>query len=119
MLLLVTAVNGVAEELFFRGASYAAVPRHPVAVTTAAYPLATLATGNVSLVFAAVILGVVVGLERQASGASSPDPHALHLVDHDAVRAAAALLARSAIARRTASAYVSGSPGTRSRIECR
>jgi membrane protease YdiL (CAAX protease family) len=68
LLLLVTAVNGVAEELFFRGAVYAAVPRHPVAVTTAAYSLATLATGNVSLVFAAVILGVVVGLERRASG---------------------------------------------------
>ncbi len=68
LLLLVTALNGVAEELFFRGAVYAAVPRHPVAVTTVAYGLATVATGNVSLVFAAVLLGVVVGLERRASG---------------------------------------------------
>jgi membrane protease YdiL (CAAX protease family) len=65
---LVTAVNGIAEELFFRGAVYAAVPRHPVVVTTVAYSLATLATGNVSLVFAAVLLGAVVGLERRASG---------------------------------------------------
>jgi uncharacterized protein len=67
-LLLVTAVNGVAEELFFRGALYAASPRHPVAVTVVAYALATLASGNVMLAFAAVILGVVVGLERRASG---------------------------------------------------
>ena len=68
LLVLVTAVNGVAEELFFRGAAYAATPRHPVPVTTAAYALATFATGNVMLAFAAVLLGVVVGLQRRASG---------------------------------------------------
>ena len=68
LLVLVTAVNGVAEELFFRGAAYAAIPRHPVLVTTIAYALATLATGNVMLAFAAVLLGVVVGLQRRASG---------------------------------------------------
>jgi membrane protease YdiL (CAAX protease family) len=68
LLVLVTAVNGVAEELFFRGALYAATPRCPVAVTSAAYVLATLATGNVMLAFAAVLLGVVVGLERRATG---------------------------------------------------
>lgn len=65
---LVTAVNGIAEELFFRGAAYAAVPRHPVYVTTAAYTVATLATGNVMLTFAAVLLGFLVGLQRRASG---------------------------------------------------
>ena len=68
LLLLITVVNGVAEELFFRGAAYAAVPRHPVAVTSVAYVVATLATGNVMLAFAAILLGVVVGLERRASG---------------------------------------------------
>lgn len=68
LLVLVTVVNGVAEELFFRGAAYAAVPRHPVAWTSVAYVLATLATGNVMLAFAATVLGVVVGLERRASG---------------------------------------------------
>ena len=68
LLVLITAVNGIAEELFFRGAAYAAIPRHPVPVTTAAYALATLATGNVMLAFAAVLLGIVVGLERRASG---------------------------------------------------
>ena len=68
LVVLVTVVNGVAEELFFRGAAYAATPRHPVPVTTAAYALATLATGNVMLAFAAVVLGTLVGLERRASG---------------------------------------------------
>jgi uncharacterized protein len=68
LLVLVTAVNGIAEELFFRGAVYAAVTRHPVPVTTVAYTLATLATGNVMLAFAAVVLGTVVGLQRRASG---------------------------------------------------
>ena len=34
LIVLVTAVNGVAEELFFRGAAYAATTRHPVPVTT-------------------------------------------------------------------------------------
>jgi uncharacterized protein len=68
LLVLITVVNGVAEELFFRGALYAASPRHPVAVSTVAYAVATLATGNFMLAFAAVLLGVVVGLERRASG---------------------------------------------------
>ena len=68
LLVLVTAVNGVAEELFFRGALYAAVTRRPVAVTTGAYALATSATGNPMLVLAAVLLGTLVGLERRATG---------------------------------------------------
>lgn len=68
LLVLVTAVNGVAEELFFRGAAYAAIPRHPVVWTTVAYVVATAATGNVMLAFAAILLGTVVGLERRASG---------------------------------------------------
>jgi membrane protease YdiL (CAAX protease family) len=68
VLVLVTAVNGVAEELFFRGAAYAAIPRHPVLWTTVAYAVATAATGNAMLAFAAVLLGAVVGLERRASG---------------------------------------------------
>lgn len=68
LLVVVTALNGVAEELFFRGAAYAAVTRHPVSVTSIAYTVATLATGNVMLGFAAVLLGLVVGLQRRASG---------------------------------------------------
>lgn len=68
LLVLITAITGAAEELFFRGAAYAAVTRYPVAVTTVLYTVATYATGNVMLTFAAALLGVVVGLERRASG---------------------------------------------------
>ena len=68
LLALITVINGVAEELFFRGAAYAAIPRSPVLWTTLAYAVATLATGNVMLSFAAVLLGLVCGLERRASG---------------------------------------------------
>jgi len=68
LLVLITAITGTAEELFFRGAAYAATPRHPVLVTTLLYTLATYATGNVMLTFAAVLLGLLVGLERRASG---------------------------------------------------
>jgi membrane protease YdiL (CAAX protease family) len=66
--LLVTVVNGLAEELFFRGAVYAAIPRNPVIWTTVVYGVATLATGNVMLAFAAVAVGFVVALQRRASG---------------------------------------------------
>jgi membrane protease YdiL (CAAX protease family) len=68
LLVVITAVNGVAEELFFRGAAYAAITRRPVLWTTVAYAIATLATGNAMLAFAALVLGAVVGLERRASG---------------------------------------------------
>jgi len=68
LLAVITFFNGIAEELFFRGAMYAAIPRHPVLWTTVAYVVATLATGNVMLAFAAILLGTVCGLERRASG---------------------------------------------------
>lgn len=66
--LLVTLGNGIAEELFFRGAVYAAIPSNPVVWTTAVYGIATLATGNAMLGFAAIVVGVVVALQRRASG---------------------------------------------------
>jgi membrane protease YdiL (CAAX protease family) len=68
LLVLITALNGVAEELFFRGALYAATTRYPVVVTTVAYAAATLATGNLTLVFAAALLGLLCGLQRRATG---------------------------------------------------
>lgn len=68
LLLVITVVNGIAEETFFRGAVYAAITRHPVLWSTIAYVVATMATGNVMLAFAAIILGAVVGLQRRASG---------------------------------------------------
>jgi membrane protease YdiL (CAAX protease family) len=69
IILVITLVNGVAEELFFRGALFAAIGvRHAVLISTVLYVLATVASGNPVLVFAAAVLGTVVALERRASG---------------------------------------------------
>lgn len=68
VIVVITLVNGLAEELFFRGALYAAVARRPVLVSTVVYVLTTLATLNVMLIFSAAVLGVLVGLQRRVSG---------------------------------------------------
>lgn len=69
LVVLITVVNGVAEELFFRGALYTALGRyHPVLISTLLYTAATMASGNPMLGFAAIILGTVCALERRASG---------------------------------------------------
>ncbi|MBL7255897.1 CPBP family intramembrane glutamic endopeptidase [Paractinoplanes lichenicola] len=65
----ITLLNGVAEEVFFRGALFAAIGRrHAVLLSTVIYAAATVATGNLMLVFAAFLLGLVLGLQRRASG---------------------------------------------------
>jgi len=66
---VITVINGVAEELFFRGALYTALGRqHPLLISTLLYTAATMASGNPMLGFAAIILGTVCALERRASG---------------------------------------------------
>lgn len=61
--------NGAAEEVFFRGALFAAIGvRHPVLISTLVYAIVTIATANPMLVFAAVVMGVLFGLQRRASG---------------------------------------------------
>jgi membrane protease YdiL (CAAX protease family) len=69
-LVLTTALaNGVAEEVFFRGALYAAVgAQAPVAKSTAVYALATVATRNPALVLASLPMGLLFALQRRASG---------------------------------------------------
>ncbi len=74
----ITALNGVAEELFFRGAVFAALTRWRVTVSTAVYAVATMPSGVPLLVFAAVALGVVTGLQRRATGGVS-GPITTHL----------------------------------------
>jgi membrane protease YdiL (CAAX protease family) len=61
-------VNAVAEEVFFRGALYAAVGGQPVLRSTLVYAATTVVTGNGMLVFAALTVGAVLGLQRRASG---------------------------------------------------
>lgn len=69
VVLLTTLANGAAEEVFFRGAVYAAAGEvHPVSVSTAVYALATTATRNPALVLASIVMGTLFGLQRRATG---------------------------------------------------
>ena len=69
IVLLLTVANGIAEEVFFRGAVQPALPeRTRLPASVLIYAAITMATGNLMLVFAAVLLGVVVSLQRRATG---------------------------------------------------
>ncbi|WP_167098701.1 CPBP family intramembrane glutamic endopeptidase [Mycobacterium sp. DL592] len=69
LIVVITLVNGFAEELFFRGALYTALGAfHPVLISTLLYTVATSASGNPMLGFAAIILGTVCAWERRATG---------------------------------------------------
>lgn len=66
---LITAVNGVCEEFFFRGALFVALPeRWRVLGTTLVYTLVTLLSGVPLLGVGALLLGLVVALQRRSSG---------------------------------------------------
>jgi uncharacterized protein len=67
--LTTTLANGIAEEVFFRGALYAAVGAEaPVVKSSVVYTLATVATRNPALVLASVPMGLLFALQRRASG---------------------------------------------------
>lgn len=67
--LAIAVGTGACEELFFRGALITALRGfRPVLVSTALYALATCATGNVMLVFASGLLGVVAARQRVVTG---------------------------------------------------
>jgi membrane protease YdiL (CAAX protease family) len=69
LVVFITLANGVAEELFFRGALYSALEgARPLLFSTLLYIAATCASGNPMLGFAAVILGLVCAIERRATG---------------------------------------------------
>lgn len=65
----ITALNGIAEELFFRGALFGASPRRwRIPVSATLYALATVLSGVPLLVLAAAILGLLTGLQRRVTG---------------------------------------------------
>lgn len=67
--LVIAVGTGACEELFFRGALITALRGfRPVETSTALYALATCATGNVMLVFASALLGVVAARQRVVTG---------------------------------------------------
>ena len=66
---LITAVNGVAEELFFRGAVYASLERRYNGVgSTLLYAASTLFSGVPLLTLAAVCLGLLTAAQRRVTG---------------------------------------------------
>jgi membrane protease YdiL (CAAX protease family) len=69
LVLTTTLANAVAEEVFFRGALYAAVGQSgPVVLSTAAYAAATTSTRNPALVLASTVMGALFALQRRATG---------------------------------------------------
>lgn len=69
LVILTACANGVAEELFFRGALWSlAEQAHPLATTTFAYAATTAVTRNPALTIAGVTTSVLFGLHRRASG---------------------------------------------------
>jgi membrane protease YdiL (CAAX protease family) len=80
LVLLTTYANGLGEEIFFRGALFAALPRHQAVVaSTGVYALATTATRNPSLVLASLVMGPLWAMQRRASGGLQA-PLLTHLV---------------------------------------
>jgi membrane protease YdiL (CAAX protease family) len=69
LVIALALLAAIAEELFYRGALYTALGRrYPVIISTVVYVVATMASGNLMLGFAAIILGTVCALERRATG---------------------------------------------------
>lgn len=68
LILGLALVNGLAEELFFRGALYSALARYrPALWSTVAYITVTAAAGNPVLVLAAAVMGTLFALERRST----------------------------------------------------
>jgi membrane protease YdiL (CAAX protease family) len=65
VVLAVALINGLGEELFFRGALFAALEAHrPALSSTVIYIAVTVATGNIALVAAAAVMGTLFALQR-------------------------------------------------------
>jgi uncharacterized protein len=70
LIVFITVINGLAEELFFRGALYSALEKHhPAIISTVVYVVVVgVSTLNPMLTFAAIVLGAVCAFERRATG---------------------------------------------------
>jgi membrane protease YdiL (CAAX protease family) len=70
LVVFITVINGIAEELFFRGALYTALGNAcPAVLSTVIYVIATSATtGNPMLGVAALVVGAVCAFERRSTG---------------------------------------------------
>jgi len=79
VVVVLTLANGVAEEMFFRGALFDAVPSAlAVPVTSGVYALTTVGSGVLLLVVAALLLGIAAAVLRRRTGGVLA-PVVLHL----------------------------------------
>ena len=84
--MLTVGLNGIAEEMFYRGALWSVVAdSNPIVTTTLVNTAATAATRNLALVLASTATGLLFGYQRRATGGTlGPDHHPPDLVDADA-----------------------------------
>jgi membrane protease YdiL (CAAX protease family) len=74
VIVAITVINGLAEEIFFRGSMYSSLGKRnngwfAFIVTTLVYVVVTgVSTQNPMLAFAAIILGTICAFERRATG---------------------------------------------------
>ena len=69
LVLAVALLNGLGEELFFRGALFDVLgSRNPVASSLVVYVAVTATTGNFALIVAAIVMGIIFTLQRARSG---------------------------------------------------
>ena len=69
LIVAITLINGIAEEIFFRGALYRLFGARSAAFwTTVCYVVVTAAAFNVMLVLAGALMGTLWALERRATG---------------------------------------------------
>lgn len=77
---VLTALIAIGEELFFRGALWAAVGgRQALLVTTLVYALTTIPSGVPLMVLAAALVGLVAGVHRRVTGGVL-GPIIIHLI---------------------------------------
>lgn len=68
LVLVTTLLNGVAEEVFFRGAVYDVAGDRQILTSTAVYASVTAATGNPALALASLPMGTLFAWQRRTSG---------------------------------------------------
>lgn len=66
--LTIAQLNGIGEEMLFRGSLQSSFTKHAALWTVAIYTLVTIATLNAALVVAALVMGAVFSAERRATG---------------------------------------------------
>lgn len=73
LVLLLAAITGVAEELFFRGALFSLLPSGRAVIgSTLIYAIVTAASANLGLIAAAVVLGLAAAMVRRKTGSVGP-----------------------------------------------